>query len=205
MGNVVNFKRKESQVSDVATIYTYWKFDNVLDDETVDKILKLGESEWETAITNDDSGEAVRKTDIIWNNEQWLYDLFWPYMMRANHTAGWNLELPCAEAFQLGRYEDGGHYDFHVDSMGFDRANNPDSIMHGTSRKLSMVCWLNEDFEGGEFEIHKAHVGNSENNIFKPTKGTIVFFPSWMLHKVHPVTEGTRYSLVTWFRGQPVK
>ena len=66
-----------------------------------------------------------------------------------------------------------------------------------------MVCWLNEDFEGGEFEFHHSSIGK-EGNIIKPTKGTIVFFPSWIAHKVHPVTKGTRYSLVTWFRGQPV-
>jgi len=188
------------------TIYTYWKFDNVLDDKTIDKILKIGDGGWETATTMNNSDFAnpdVRKTDIIWNNEQWLYDLFWPYMITANQSGGWNLELSCAESFQLGRYEDGGHYDFHVDNMGFNKMNDPGNIMDGTTRKLSMVCWLNEDFEGGEFQIHKSVM--KDDGIMKPTKGTIILFPAWTMHKVHPVTEGTRYSLVTWFRGQPVK
>ena len=207
MGNVIDFKRKdEEQVSEEQPIYSWWKFDNELNDETVDKILEIGNGEWQTAeIMSKDNptNEKVRKTDLIWNNEQWLYDLFWPYMITANQNAGWNLELSCAEDFQLGRYTDGGHYDFHVDEMGF-KTMKSDNIMDGTTRKLSMVCWLNEDFEGGEFEFHNS-VSNKDDRIIKPTKGTIVFFPSWLAHKVHPVTEGTRYSLVTWFRGQPVR
>jgi len=206
---VIPFRRKEEPVSDEQTIYFWWKFDNALDDETVDKILEIGEGEWKTATVKDKdnpTNEDIRKTDLIWNNDQWLYDTFWGYMQGANQNAGWNLELSCAESFQLGRYTDGGHYDFHLDNHGFQKMNEPGNIMDGTTRKLSMVCWLNEDFEGGEFEFHDSVSSKDDTSrIIKPTKGTIVFFPSWLAHKVHPVTEGTRYSLVTWFRGQPVR
>jgi PKHD-type hydroxylase len=200
---VIPFKKKDEEpVSEEQTVYSWWKFDNALSDETVDKILEIGEGDWETAAVNNND-PYTRKTDIIWNNEQWLYDTFWGYMQLANQSAGWNLELSCAEAFQLGRYTDGGHYDFHIDNAGFQTMKS-DNIMNGTTRKLSMVCWLNEDFEGGEFEFHTS-VSSGFDRIIQPTKGTIVFFPSWLAHKVHPVTEGTRYSLVTWFRGQPVR
>ena len=33
-------------------------------------------------------------------------------------------------------------------------------------------------------------------------QGTIIVFPSHMWHQVKKVTQGTRYSLVTWFRGK---
>ena len=36
-------------------------------------------------------------------------------------------------------------------------------------------------------------------------KGSMIFFPSWVLHKVNPVTKGTRYSLVVWFLGAPFR
>ena len=188
----------------------YWKFDNELENEIVDKILEIGKGEWLNAQLNDMDNsifnEDIRKTDLIWNNDQWLYDLFWGYMQGANENAGWNLELSCAESFQLGRYTVGGHYDFHMDSIGFDKMNRPGNIMHGTTRKLSMVCWLNEDFKGGEFEFHYSSCStDGTNHIIKPTKGTIIFFPSWLPHKVNVITEGTRYSLVTWFRGQTVR
>ena len=90
---------------------------------------------------------------------------------------------------------------WHVDGNGLDTVMEGNMV--GLSRKISMVCWLNEDFEGGDFEIHKAHAMNE--NIIKPSKGTIIFFPAWTLHKVYPVTKGERFSLVTWFCGQPVK
>ena len=32
-------------------------------------------------------------------------------------------------------------------------------------------------------------------------KGTIIVFPSMLLHKVTPVTKGIRHSLVQWFSG----
>ena len=186
----------------------YWKYEQSLFDKYVQKLLALGNGPWKDASVvakkeKEKINKEIRVTDVIWKNEQWIYDLFWPFMVHANESAGWNLEISCAENFQLGRYKKGGHYDFHIDGLGFGKKVDPGGILDGTTRKLSMVCWLNEDFEGGEFEFHHSSIGK-EDNIIKPTKGTIVFFPSWVAHKVHPVTKGTRYSLVTWFRGQPV-
>ena len=36
-------------------------------------------------------------------------------------------------------------------------------------------------------------------------KGSIVVFPSFVWHRVQPVTKGTRYSLVIWNLGYPFK
>jgi len=186
--------------------FTYWKYDNAFDDETIAKIMKIGDGEWETATTmnkEDPTNEEVRKTDLIWNNDQWLYDAVWPYMQNANTNANWNLNIDSAESFQLGRYEDGGHYDYHTDGDGIKPIDAPDNkFLHGKARKISMVLWLNEDFEGGEFQFHPSIC---KDDPIKPTKGTLVFFPSWHMHKVHPVTKGTRYSLVCWFNGDPVR
>jgi len=193
----------------MSTTPIYYIYEKTLSDETVEKILEISKNDWGIATIDNSQNPnleelyKVRKTDIIWNTDQWLYDLFWPYMEETRQETGWSLEISCAESFQLGRYQDGGHYTYHIDSLGFDKEDKPGSIIHQTVRKISMVCWLNEDFEGGEFEFNPAYFSGKEH-IIKPTKGTVVFFPSWVLHKVHPVTKGTRYSLVTWFRGQPV-
>jgi predicted 2-oxoglutarate/Fe(II)-dependent dioxygenase YbiX len=34
-------------------------------------------------------------------------------------------------------------------------------------------------------------------------KGTVTVFPSFVWHRVKPVTSGTRYSLVNWHQGRP--
>ena len=36
-------------------------------------------------------------------------------------------------------------------------------------------------------------------------KGAVVVFPSWVRHRVTPVTRGTRYSAVAWFNGPPLR
>ena len=75
--------------------------------------------------------------------------------------------------------------------------------MHGHVRKLSMSVLLNDNFEGGAFEF--ATYGK-EDCIITPIEveaGSVIVFPSWMEHRVAPVTKGIRYSLVTWFVGPP--
>ena len=68
-----------------------------------------------------------------------------------------------------------------------------------------MTLLLNDDYEGGEFEI--ANYKKTKCTILKPelSKGSIVFFPSFREHRVKPVTKGTRYSLVGWFLGLPLR
>ena len=58
-----------------------------------------------------------------------------------------------------------------------------------------MTIILNDDYEGGEFEFFLDDI-QIKNEI-----GTVIVFPSYFLHRVNPVTKGTRYSLVAWFRG----
>lgn len=67
------------------------------------------------------------------------------------------------------------------------------------NRKLSLVCQLSDpsEYEGGEFQI------NPGGSILVPerTKGTVIIFPSYLVHRVAPVTKGTRRSLVLWVEG----
>ena len=83
-----------------------------------------------------------------------------------------------------------GHYDCHV-------ANNGKGVL--PQRKLSGIILLTDpsEFEGGDLEV------NPIGHAFKieMTKGKAVFFPSWWLHRVRPVTKGTRKTLVLWLGG----
>ena len=144
--------------------------------------------------------ESVRKSDIYFTNEQWLYDLVWPFMEKANKDSGWNYEVSSAESFQITRYKKGEFYSEHIDgcidhSSIYDAPEN--KFMDGKVRKLSMTINLNDEYEGGELEINGETV--------KMKKGTIVFFPSFLKHQAKSVTKGNRYSLVAWFLGPPFK
>jgi PKHD-type hydroxylase len=95
-------------------------------------------------------------------------------------------------------YETNDHYDWHIDSHSKPYPN-------GCIRKISFTLCLNEDYEGGEFEISKPnpkpekHINTKFTDKF--TLGTVISFPSFVWHKVNPVTSGTRKVLVGWSVG----
>lgn len=184
-------------------ISEYWYFARELDEKTCNKIIDLA-TEWQTAgvvnnLTDDSKPDTdIRVTDVTWCNEQWVYDLVWDYLNMANNNSNWNFQIDSCEAMQIARYNKKGHYDFHVDGNGITKFENNNKFTRGKTRKLSMSIVLNDDFEGGEFEFFNKAKINSK-------KGTVIVFPSYMLHRVKPVTKGTRYSLVTWFCGEPFR
>lgn len=80
------------------------------------------------------------------------------------------------------RYDGGGHLPPHQD--------------HGvSSRVLSVVTYLNDNYDGGEIEFRQSNVK------IKPEAGSIVFFPSNFLyiHEVFPVRNGSRYAIPHWY------
>lgn len=86
--------------------------------------------------------------------------------------------------YDLLRYETGQFYTQHTDSFS--------KIL----RTLSCSIALNDDYEGGEFAFFDREVK------YRVPKGGAILFPSNFTypHEIMPVTSGTRYSIVTWFR-----
>jgi len=153
--------------------------------------------------------KKVRTSKVAWSSDQWIYDLIWPYMETANAQAGWEYDIKAAESVQITRYPEGGFYNFHKDGKSDNLGvyNAPkNKFIHGNVRKLSMSIILNDDYEGGGFEF--ATLKKEAANIYTPDfnkLGSVMVFPSFMMHRVKPVTKGTRYSLVSWFVGPPFK
>ena len=184
----------------------YWKWDNAITPERCQEIIDSAGDKFETAKLGGDENRAdnkTRKTNIHWSEDQTLFDMVGHYGASANKNGGWNLQTSAMESIQIGQYPTGGHYNWHVDGLGIEPIDAPDNeFLHGKTRKISFVLWLNDDFEGGEFEFHKSHV---KDNVIRPSTGTIVLFPSWVMHRVKPVKQGTRYSAVTWLVGKPLR
>jgi len=59
------------------------------------------------------------------------------------------------------------------------------------------------EFDFGSSEPDKKHHTRICTEI--KSQGSLVIFPSFVQHRVKPVTKGTRYSLVIWSLGQPYK
>jgi PKHD-type hydroxylase len=116
-----------------------------------------------------------------------------------NKNAGWNFQYEKCEQVQFTEYKPGQHYDWHYD---YNSDKND-----GTIRKLSIVVSLSDpsEYEGGEFLLSNANVVKPAEELtvseIKP-KGSILVFPSFLWHKVVPVTKGVRYSAVAWMRGK---
>jgi len=106
------------------------------------------------------------------------------------------------------------YYDWHCDSAekAYDK---PNTLSHGKIRKLSMTCQLTDgsEYEGGELEFdfrdYEPHIREEHKHLRKCKqilpKGSIIVFPSFVWHRVKPVTKGVRYSLVVWHLGYPFK
>jgi PKHD-type hydroxylase len=102
----------------------------------------------------------------------------------------WNFDLEYISNLQYTVYGSlGDHYDFHIDTL----PSNPQY------RKLSFTILLDDpaDFTGGNLEIIDSVTPVNTN----AKQGTIIFFPSFMMHRVTPITSGTRRSLVGWVCG----
>lgn len=120
----------------------------------------------------------------------WVYARLWKAVQQANRDYfGFDVQ-GYDRGIQLIRYDGGGedHYDWHMD-LG---KSNP-------RRKISVVMQLSpeEDYEGGDLLLmygHKTRKGSR-------ARGDLITFPSFVMHRVTPVTVGTRLSLVAWFVG----
>lgn len=107
----------------------------------------------------------------------------------AANNQSWKFDITHANQAEFLIYPAGGHYVAHVDTF----------MAHGEDcRKLTVLAFLNDDFKGGKFYIQNGH-----DKYYPPqSKGTVLVFPSFFLHGVEPVEEGTRYSAVCWMVGK---
>ena len=132
----------------------------------------------------------IRKTKIRWiDNSKLITYAMSGYVNDANNKY-FKYEITHNQAIQFAEYTGGDHYTWHTD-VGKDG--------DGVCRKLSTAILLSDpnDFEGGDFEIFDG------DKVEKPFsgQGSIVVMDSRDWHRVTPVTNGIRYSLVMWTMG----
>ena len=107
----------------------------------------------------------------------------------------YGIEIDSSEVPQVLSYGVGGHYKPHIDGESIWVTPKGEHIWKkSTDRDISMVFYLNDDFEGGDFIFPEHHIR------VRPEPGMMVCFPSshHYMHGVEPVTRGKRYSIVCW-------
>jgi len=187
----------------------YWPFEmdhvanygyglNIFNDEECDKIIELGNKNLEEAslaIQSDVIDYRISKIHFLptGDDTDWIYRKLTDAVISINQQC-FKYDLSgFAEGLQFTKYESpGGKYDCHIDKLN-----------GGKIRKLSISLQLSksDDYEGGDFEVF---LGGGVTKL-KRTRGTLIFFPSYVLHEVTPVTKGTRFSLVAWVTGPNFK
>jgi PKHD-type hydroxylase len=180
-------------------------FTAALDDEVVTKIVEsAGPTDVATTFNTKDFDVAhpdnveqvssIRSSRVSWlNNQPWVLDMLYFYVDLANQSA-FKVNVNKKAEIQYTEYhaDQGGHYGLHHD-IDWNRND-------GFDRKLSVTVQLSDpfDYEGGGFEFTETEspmAGASK------AKGTVLIFPSYLQHKVKPITKGVRRSLVAWFEG----
>ena len=166
---------------------------------------KEAETTASTSVLSDEEKQSqsqkIRSSKTAFIGDVWLKKDLYSIVQYANKT--WNFDLSQQEDIQFTEYEPRGHYNWHNDSL-----KNPMNLKN-MQRKLSMVVQLSDpkDYVGGDLRFNLRGLDSSQSDtIMSPPsefkqQGSIVVFPSFLWHKVEPITSGKRYSLVMWTLG----
>ena len=142
--------------------------ENLTEDECFELILKKrNKLKWATTLSFNPYDSEIRiSKNRIWKNDKELENKFQKSPL----------------LFQLCEYSKGHFYTWHSDY---------DTRDPKLKRLKTGIVLLNEDFEGGEFELE--HYGICDLRM-----GDILWFDARLLHQVKPITDGIRYSLAIW-------
>jgi PKHD-type hydroxylase len=139
--------------------------------------------------------EQIRESHVSYvspdENSQWVFAKMQTIILDLNNEYKFELN-GFHEGLQIAEYSSpGGHYSWHND-IGTGKFSG---------RKLSMSVQLSgaDEYEGGELEF-------LDSTAPAPKEiGSLIVFPSYLQHRVKPVTSGVRKSMVCWVSGPAFK
>ena len=184
--------------------------ENIIPEESIEELILLTNNKKDinqaTIISKPDKDgkrEGTADTEVrntLWysitdemnrNLEQAVAGCFYQYVVPK-----FNCQFKNYEPAQFLGYPVGGHYKGHNDGENYnEKTRQWEKCM---PRDVSFLFYLNDQFGGGELEFYDLGL------TIKPKKGMMIAFPSYkdFPHKVHPVTWGHRYTLVSWVETQ---
>mgnify|MGYP003109724326 CR=1 FL=1 len=153
------------------------------------------------------SFKKIRDSKVsFFKDHRWINILINPYIFDANKQSQWNFDISDNESFQFTKYDVSEHYDWHQDCF---KDSFPQGHEYaGLYRKLSFSLVLSDKkkYKGGDLCFSYIDNQMKKKEIKHNLEiGTLVVFPSFVWHKVEPITKGTRFSLVGWYLGDKFK
>jgi PKHD-type hydroxylase len=177
-------------------------WENRFSKATCERIISLAclLPETEGKVGDSKNNPDIRRSKVRWINGVMpdFKDLYLDMvdMFNVANRNVFGAELWQIHEIQFTKYDfdDVGFYDWHNDVM-WESSN----CVH---RKLSMSIQLSDpsEYEGGDLEIQPLYLNPPDPTTLRK-QGNVIVFPSFLIHRVTPVTKGTRYSLVAWMEG----
>ena len=166
--------------------------------EDCDQIVAMAEAapSRDARLVGQTQDHNLRRADLVWLDDvpgsDWVMDRIIDLVREANRET-FNFDLQSfSESAQVARYDSAreGHFDWHSDIGDGPLARQ---------RKLTMVVQLSapQDYTGGLLEV----MPSSHAQQASAARGDATIFPSFLLHRVTPVTAGLRHSLTIWAHG----
>ena len=189
---MVDAERARKRTVSMRDLYQVWS--SALSAKEIEDITTTAmrqASQEATTFSAETEIQDKRSCTIRWLPDQWIKDLLWTYVQQANQDA-FHIDVDNHAEMQFTEYRatQGDHYDWHHDVQWTGQAPQ--------DRKLSVTVQLSDgaSYGGGDFEFDEV-----QTNADFRSKGTVLIFPSYLRHRVQPVTAGTRRALVAWFFG----
>lgn len=174
------------------------------DDDT-----RIWQQSIQNSLNNMQSVRRCKRIPIDLNIETWLSSMVYHHGNQANMDWGFDLQYTHqAEFLEYG--EEGAKYDWHVDTsivVTFDNQEG-EAFDHAPTmqRKITLIWQLSDpdDYEGGDLQLTSSFDGANMLEHSKDLlrmKGSIIAFPSFMIHRITPIVSGCRKSMVSWVAG----
>jgi len=191
---------------------------NLFTPDECQQVINTALNDWderESMIQRDEGTEIKQnfKEDFDYRNttlfipkgpDDWLFNKILGAIMGFNNSeSGYNFDVRgLAEPPNVMRYQapdinpngKPGKYDWHMDV-------GPGPVP--SMRKISYSVLLNPtEYEGGELCFHIGRNTDPHGDQHMESMlGSMLLFPSYMVHRVLPMTKGTRYAIVGWAHG----
>lgn len=187
--------------------YTLYEIDNILTPKECDIIIELGKARGvETSPVLSYGTESTTQINDKYRNSKhtWFNDNDHPIIKEiAEYTSKISgLPLENQEATQVAYYNAGGKFDAHYDACVYEDKSFCDKINNNAGqRKMTLLIYLNDDFEGGETEFTVLNLK------IKPKKGKGILFYDTddnqeiikeSMHKGNEIIKGEKWICTKW-------
>ena len=172
--------------------------EEALSPSEIDEILKAVDGlELREATIDYEVNKNLRSCRTSWlpysDKNAWIYGRLYDLVQEANDKCYLFEPIDMVEHIMYCEYDVDDHYAWHTDIA------SPPPF---SGRKLAVTVQLSnsDDYRGGTLMFNTGSIYTAPRSI-----GTMIVYPSYLLHSVEPIRSGKRRSLVFWVGGNNLK